>query len=182
MVNESGQLYTIEGFAAALLLVFTIYLILGGTNILTPGDTHINDMQIEQLGNDVLAVMDINETYGTGDAYEAKKSPLESYVMTNSSGPGYFRNKFNKTVNEQYDGSDTRPLSFSADVWYRSVTNTIAYYHFADSRKVTGTENAVKVSRWVHLSGKPTGLGSPENLAMRDAPQSVLFEVTLWRD
>lgn len=180
MVNESGQLYTIEGFAAALLLVFTVYLILSGTNILTPGDTHINDMQLEQLGNDALAVMDLSETYGTGDPYTAKKSPLENYVMTNNYTG--FKEVFNKTVNEQYDGNDTRTLSFSADVLYRDGSNNIASYHFADSNLVTGTENAVKVSRWVHLSGKPNNLGAPENSDMRDAPQSVLLEVALWRD
>ena len=177
MVNDSGQLYTIEGVAAAILLVFTAYLIISTTNILTPGDTHINDMQLEQLGNDVLAVMDLKEKYGMGNAYETKESALESYIMTHNIGD--FGLRFNTLVNERYEGPDPRPLSFSAEIWYRKADNSLASYPFGNSRQETGTENSVKVSRWVHLSGKPPG--TPEDMRP-DIPQSVLLEVTLWRD
>ncbi len=58
MVNDEGQLYTIEGIAAAALILTTVYLVLNSTMVFTPGDTHVYDMQLEQIGNDVLAVMD----------------------------------------------------------------------------------------------------------------------------
>ena len=51
MVNCEGQLYTMEGIAAAMIMIFTIYLVMSTTTLYTPGDSHINDMQLEQTGN-----------------------------------------------------------------------------------------------------------------------------------
>lgn len=47
---SEAQLFTIEGVAAAILMVLTAYLIINSTYLLTPGDTHISDMQLEQTG------------------------------------------------------------------------------------------------------------------------------------
>ena len=58
MVNEGAQLYTMEGIAAGLIMLLTTYLVLGSTSVYTPGDTHITDMQLEQVGSDILRVMD----------------------------------------------------------------------------------------------------------------------------
>ena len=44
MVNDEGQLYTIEGIAAAALILTTVYLVLNSTMVFTPGDTHVYDM------------------------------------------------------------------------------------------------------------------------------------------
>ena len=57
MVNCEGQLYTMEGIAAAILMVFTMYLVMSTATTYTPGDAHISDMQLEQLGNDALLMM-----------------------------------------------------------------------------------------------------------------------------
>jgi len=51
MVNENGVLYTIEGVAAGVLMITTAYLVVSTTVMFTPGDSHIIDMQLEQLGN-----------------------------------------------------------------------------------------------------------------------------------
>ena len=58
MVNNSARLYTIEGVAAAIIMVVTAYLVISTNTILTPQDTHIPDMQLEQLGHDALVIMD----------------------------------------------------------------------------------------------------------------------------
>ena len=59
MVNsDRAQLYTIEGFAAALIMLITAFLVLNATSVYTAGDTHINDMQLEALGTDALKMMD----------------------------------------------------------------------------------------------------------------------------
>ena len=46
MVNCEGQLYTMEGVAAAILMVFTMYLVMSTATTYTPGDAHISDMQL----------------------------------------------------------------------------------------------------------------------------------------
>ena len=58
MVREGAQLYTMEGVAAGLIMLLTTYLVLGSTSVYTPGDTHITDMQLEQVGSDILKIMD----------------------------------------------------------------------------------------------------------------------------
>ncbi len=50
MMNDDGQLYTIEGFAAALIMIMTAYLVINATSVYTAGDTHINDMQSGIIG------------------------------------------------------------------------------------------------------------------------------------
>jgi len=57
MINSDGQLYTIEGFAAALIMIMTAYLVVNATSVYTSGDTHISDMQLEALGSDALTMM-----------------------------------------------------------------------------------------------------------------------------
>ena len=57
MKNADGQLYTIEGFAAALIMLMTAYLVVNATSVYTAGDTHISDMQLEALGSDALTMM-----------------------------------------------------------------------------------------------------------------------------
>jgi hypothetical protein len=67
MVNsDDAQLYTIEGFAAALIIVITAFLVMNATSVYTAGDTHINDMQLEALGTDALKMMDTPVKSGDG--------------------------------------------------------------------------------------------------------------------
>ena len=63
MVNDRGQIYTIEGITAGIIMIVTAYLILSTTTIFTPGDVHITDMQLEQTGNDALAMLDNPNSY-----------------------------------------------------------------------------------------------------------------------
>jgi hypothetical protein len=65
MVNSDGQLFTIEGVAAGLIMLFSAYLVVSATSIYTPGDTHISDMQLEQLGSDALRMMNTPNTTAT---------------------------------------------------------------------------------------------------------------------
>ena len=48
MVTDDGQLYTMEGVAAGMIMLFTAYLVLGATSVYTPGDSHISDMQLNR--------------------------------------------------------------------------------------------------------------------------------------
>src|SRR5512139_3253005 len=80
MVNsDDAQLYTIEGFAAALIIVITAFLVLNATSVYTAGDTHINDMQLEALGTDALKMMDT-------PASSAVPSPLQGIIESTPIG------------------------------------------------------------------------------------------------
>jgi len=172
-VNTDGQLYTIEGVAASVLVLTTVYLVLSTTTVLTPGETHIYDMQLEQLGNDVLAVMDLNETWGAG-SHKYPKSPLENYIESiGSGGEDQFKNHFLFLANQTTDGSDN--LKFTSTITYRKLTGEIGTINFAQTNDYN-RERAVKVTRWVNIDNS---LGGISDLDAR--PQTVLLEVLLWR-
>ena len=167
MVNDSGQLYTMEGIAAGLVMLLTAYLILSTTSIYTPGDTHIPDMQLEQLGSDVLAMMDTPDTDGT-------KSDLEIFVTDdNSTG---FEDMFLDYCNMLTDGTDD-DLHMSANVTYRGDDDQIKEHLLVEPDETwTGRESAVRVTRWVQLD-KQTSQMRPYG----SRPRAVLVEVLLWR-
>jgi len=172
-VNDRGQLYTIEGLAAAILMVVTAYIILNSTTLFTPGETHVIDLQLQQLGNDALAMM------GTPDSYLTTKSNLTLYIE-NSTGSGNidFSTNFSRYINGKTDGSDDN-LQYSATIYYNSETTGIKNITFVSSRNMTGREHAETVSRLVPVS---TVSNPPLNLTdLTPGQHFVLMEVTLWR-
>ena len=77
MTNTDGQLYTIEGFAAGLIMIMTAYLVVNATSVYTAGDTHISDMQLEALGSDALTMMG---TPTDTTMYLSNTSPLRMII------------------------------------------------------------------------------------------------------
>ena len=171
MVNDRGQLYTIEGIAASVLILTTVFLVLTTTTVLTPGETHIYDMQLEQLGNDVLAVMDLNATWGAGDQIYPK-SPLEEYIETNNGTA--FKDSFLSLAN-QTTGQQQDDLKFTANITYRTTAG-VKTQEFIKTHEYN-RERAVMVTRWVNIN---TSTMNPyPDLDYRE--QTVLLEVLLWR-
>jgi hypothetical protein len=172
MVGDEGQLYTIEGIAAAILMVLTAYIILNSAYIITPGDTHISDMQLEQLGNDVLRMMD-TRTFFDANApgiYAQKQSDLE--VWLSDPHPELKQDIFKDQF--RLYGNDER-LQMSAVFYYWDEdSNTLKPVPFATTPS-TGREHSITVTRWVYLDNPGWDPG-PEN------SQTVLLEVRLWRD
>jgi len=170
MVSDSGQLYTMEGVAAGIIMLLTVYIVISTTSIYTAGDTHIPDMQLEQLGSDVLAMMDTQNTIND------TKSDLESFICAND-GAG-FKNMFLDHCNMVTSGPPDY-LNMSANVTYRSGDD-IKEYRFVEppsDGSWTGRESAVRVTRWVQLTGNSPGIPGAEPSRHR----AVLVEVLLWR-
>jgi len=165
MVNDAGQLYTMEGIAAGLIMLLAAYIVVSTTSIYTTGDTHIPDMQLEQLGSDVLAMMDTPSEGGD-------KSDLVKFIEENNSGD--FKNEFLEYCNAKASGSADN-LNMSAIVTHRNE-DEIKEYDFVTDETWTGRENAVRVTRWVQLPGTPDWL-EPHDSRVR----AVLVEVLLWR-
>jgi hypothetical protein len=170
VVNDEGQLYTIEGVAAALIMLLTAYLIVGATSMYTPGDAHISDMQLEVLGSDALTMMDIPPN-GTVTA-----SPLQQIIENDSYGGGQFRVMFMNYTNVSGYGPK-HDIQFSANYTYRVPADaTLMSVNINSSRYLTGGEHAIRVTKWVIVNKKlPPDTGV---LGRR----AVLVEVLLWRD
>jgi hypothetical protein len=168
MVNDDGQLYTIEGIAAAALILTTVYLVLNSAMVFTPGETHIYDMQLEQIGNDVLAVMD-QPTQWTATDSTYPKSPLEEYVQNNDN-VSFKRDFLANSSSTNGERMDT--IQFNSSISYNNGSQ-VMNVPFAKSRNYN-RENAVRVTRWVNIDDGSSFGGESR-------PQTVLLEVLLWR-
>jgi len=171
MVNDAGQLYTMEGVAAGVIMLLTAYIVVSTTSVYTAGDTHIPDMQLEQLGSDVLAMMDTPDTAGG-------ESSLLGLVNGNK-GPEFkdaFLNYCNATTSGAIDN-----LHMSANVTYRDASSNVINEHsfVTPDETWTGRESAVRVTRWVQLDSQPWPPGPVRPYGTR--AQAVLVEVLLWR-
>jgi len=168
MVAEGGQLYTIEGVAAALIMLTTAYLVVGATAVYTPGDAHISDMQMEILGSDALKMMD------TPQNFTDAKSPLRQ-IVENDDGPTFWK-MFNNTINNR-SGLFPDHIQFTANYTYRVPSDNSMNSSFLNaSRNLTGGDHAVRVTTWVIVTKTlPPGAGPAQDRA-------VLMEVLLWRD
>jgi len=159
MVEDTGQLYTIEGVTAGLIMLITAYFVMGSPLVYTPSASHISDMQLEQIGYDVLLVMDTPAQYGAD-------SELAGYINSDDI-PG-FTERFVQLVNDRPTCVDDS-ICMKAAIKYM-LGGTEMSYDFGESGVYTGKEPAIKVSRFVR--GRLKGLGSE---------RVMLMEVTLWR-
>ena len=167
MVDDKAQLYTIEGFAAAVIMVFSIFLVLSSTTTYTPGDSHISDFQMQQLGHDVLWSMSIPSASAT-------ESSLQQYIEQNQ--PAAFNDEFINGINNK-TGSETDTLQYSASVTCRDGNDDIIQTPFAYSRNLTGGEHAVRATQWALVQQTcPRNTGGPVN------PHAMLIEVLIWRE
>ncbi|MCK9298667.1 MAG: hypothetical protein M0P21_06860 [Methanoculleus sp.] len=173
MVNDSGQLYTMEGVAAGVIMLLTAYIVISTTSIYTPGDTHIPDMQLEQLGSDVLAMMDTPDR-------EGGTSQLVGFVKngTETCGGNDLRNEFLTNCKMRAGDEDTK-LRAQVYLSYRRTDGTVNTTPLSlPDPEFTGRENAVRVTRWVQLDGILPGIPDIEHSSR---PRAVLVEVLLWR-
>jgi hypothetical protein len=173
MVDDRGQLYTIEGVAAGLIMLLTAYVVLNSTAVYTPGDAHISDMQLEILGKDALNMMD------TRPDATVEKTPLQ-LIVEGDRGEDFKTMFLNLTNNRTLGNSDY--INFEANISYYNIAiaalppgDPIQSSYFTSSRRLTGGEHAVRATKWVIVNKQLPGSAVKEDRA-------VLVEVLLWRD
>ena len=176
MKNSDGQLYTIEGFAAALIMVITAFLVLNATSVYTAGDTHINDMQLEALGTDALRMMgtSMNNTESVNG-----NSTLRTIIEepNNAIKSEMFRTQFLELVNVNGTGSK-QDIQFVATYTCRTddAASEMRSTPISYSRNLTGGEHTVRATKWVIADT------DGNDACIRSNNQAVLVEVLLWRD
>ena len=175
MVNDQAQLYTIEGITAGIIMLVTAYLVLSTTTIFTPGDVHITDMQLEQTGNDALAMMDTPDNFNITEI-RPNTTTLSYFIQQNH--PEMFGIMFNNSINSRSKPGSPDKIQFSANVSYRKTGSPdILSYHFNKSAMMTGRENSIRVTRLVIVNNT---VQNP-NIPLDNRRQAVLVEVMLWR-
>ena len=127
--DDTGQLYTIEGLAAALIMIITAFLVVNATSVYTAGDTHINDMQLEALGSDALKMMDVAANLSDAE------TPLQDIIRTDNSTR--FKTMFLNYSN--VSGSGPRhDIQFNASYTCRNLDNSTKNVPFISTRNLTG--------------------------------------------
>jgi hypothetical protein len=192
MVKEGAQLYTMEGIAAGLIMLLTAYLVLGSTSVYTPGDTHITDMQLEQVGSDILKVMDIPRSLTS--SLQSNRTDLELMVNITNADPdpnGQFYKKFmtDYLCNDKAVARETAVgcsgIQINAFVWYRG--NSVGSYNLLYSQdlnilNLSRSEPGVRVTHWIHTNGPPHGnIPAADKNSMSPEPQEILLEVVMWK-
>lgn len=143
-------------------MVFTAYIVLSSTTIFTPQETHITDMQLEQLGHDSLVVMATPRENGI---------PSTLYQSINNDQPTVFTSNFTRLLNSKVSsGNDT--LHYNVTVYYRN-DDQILPFAFADDGHGYYRENAVKVTQWLRTGDDAI------RMELRD--KIILVEVLIWR-
>jgi len=170
--NDGGQLYTIEGFAAGLIIIITAYLVVNATSVYTAGDTHINDMQLEALGSDALRVMDIPIS-------KDERSLLQTIIEVPGNGINLtFGTTFSSLVNNRIE-SGRDHIYFTANVSYYDITKgSVDSYLLNNTRTLSGGEHSVRSTKWLIVNKELPGDGA----AAGPLNRTVLVEVLLWRD
>jgi hypothetical protein len=154
-------------------MLLTAYFVINATSVYTAGDTHLSDMQLEVLGNDVLKMMD------TPPNNTVQKSSLVN--MIENDRPEEFKAMFlNLTNNRTLSQPDH--VNFAASYSCRNLglsamtpLNSVQEIHFTASRNLTGGEHAVRVTKWVIVHRPVCDSGVTQDRA-------VLVEVLIWRD
>jgi hypothetical protein len=180
MVNSDGQLFTIEAIAASLIMLATVFIVVNTTSVYTPGDTHINDMQLEVIGTDALKAMNYPDNGTIG------KSPLES-IVENEDGNAFYT-LFNNTLNNR-TGINRDTIQFMANITYVNRWGMINSTPLNMSRPLYGGEHAVHISQWIIVDSWNDKLIPPRNIfpecgsgASCAGKRAALVEVLLWRD
>jgi hypothetical protein len=186
MVNDRAQLYTMEGIAAGLIMLLTTYLVLGSTSVYTPGDTHITDMQLEQVGSDILRVMDTPLTLNDSRVdYRSTRTDLELMVNATDAGGFYSNYESNYLCNgnavAREISAGCADIRINASLWYVGISNSLGSYLLRNPTPgaYLGNGPGVRVSHWVHTNWRPGPLGAHNE--MRGEPQEVLVEVLMWK-
>ncbi len=173
MVNTDGQLYTIEGLAASLILLLTAYLVVNSTSVYTQGDAHINDMQLEVTGSDALNMM--NYVSNISPDGRVGKTPLQDIIEKQDSNR--FVEMFDNITNNRTTSGRDR-IKFMANLSYvKSDGSVDMSTPLGQTRTITGGEHAVRVSEWVIVD-----MGDPPGNTANVRKRAVLVEVLLWRD
>ena len=180
MVNADAQLYTMEGIAAGVIMILTAYLVLGSTSVYTRGDTHITDMQLEQVGADVLKIMDTPANLTT-------TSELEQIVAT-CNNPS----RFHELFWQKYLMSGEIAAQKTTRTGSSIIANAMVYYHYTDMSgkpavkgftlappliPYSGSESGVRVTRYVEIAAWNPCMPAE----VEDRPQVMLVEVFIWK-
>jgi hypothetical protein len=173
MTTDYGQLFTVEGITAAVIMVGTGFLIINSTTLYTQGDIHIYDLHLEQLANDMLLMLDSSDNYqfSANNVYDAKKSLLEGWVRDEADAN--FEEIAHDYLISRSEGQDNlKFIMYQKDQnGIKKLTSYPITYTPEEINTILKTEHLVRATRLVYAHDPDIG----DN-------QVYLVEVYIWRN
>ncbi|MFN3383418.1 MAG: hypothetical protein ACK401_00805 [Archaeoglobaceae archaeon] len=161
-----GQTFTLEGVAASLLLLIATYTIFQSTVVMSPAWSEFENVQLKQLGYDILRVLD-----APGEGNETLRGMVKNSNCNSDerrcTPPSEFSNTLNAILSNISANARIEILCVDGN------SNEIRVFVLNDFNK-TPTPNAVRVSRFVVDTS-----GFNNNLCSNAAVVEV--RLTLWR-
>ncbi|MEM0203698.1 MAG: hypothetical protein QXO16_07370 [Archaeoglobaceae archaeon] len=160
-MDLKGQTFTLEGVAASLLLLIATYTIFQSTVVMSPAWSEFENVQLKQLGYDILRVLD---TSGGNETLKGMLGNLSCDADSICNTPQEFRETLTAILSNITANGRVEVLLVN------ETTREIKVF-VLDGFNKTPTPNAVRVSRFV--------VGNFETLC----PGAKVAEVrlTLWR-
>ncbi|UUX93599.1 DUF7288 family protein [Methanoplanus endosymbiosus] len=167
--GDEAQLFTIEGLVAGLIMLTTVFFIVGTASVYTPADVHISDMQTEQLGFDALRVMSTPYIYGAESELGGIVSEIDLGGVNETSAALQFRNSFGELISSG-TGATTivDSFNFSSAVYYVDA-GVVVNKSLPDNPENYARRPSVSAGRYLL-----TEWGGSDSI--------VRFEVILWRE
>lgn len=157
-MDLKAQTFTLEGVAASLLILIATYTIFQSTVVMSPSWSEFNNVQLKQIGYDILRVLD-NPDGGESSI----KGMIENLDPSDCSPPAEFSTNLSTIL-------DSLPAYGRVElIWVEESEIAIKVLPGFDK---TPTPNAVRVSRLVVLSNPPVCLQNAKVVEVR---------LTLWR-
>ncbi len=176
--RECGQLFAMEGLIAAAIMITAAYLALGTVILPANADMHVSEMQLKQIGDDLLYMMDRPD--GNGDT-----GYLESVVYNASPNRGPVANAqasaaFNATFMNDLRKStgatiNADTLRYSAAIYCVDDSGEVIRLPFANYGDNPGRNPSVCCARYV--AADDWGL-----IGQSSSDTVVRLEVLIWRD
>lgn len=168
--DDSGQLFTIEGLVAGLIMLSAAFIVAGSITTYTPGDAHIPDMQLKQLGSDALLMLDTPDRSGEKSTLRTVAEMVDD-LGTADEARTKFKTAFEEELNKVTGTSDfVDSIRYNATVYYRvEDSNDVMSYSLGESESEVSRQPEISTGRLVLVDA------GGQNRIYR-------VEVRLWRE
>jgi len=182
--DTQGQLHTIEGLAAAGIMIATLLLVMEGAVVVTPQTGLVLDANLKQIGDDALTVLDTNDPFdgiilkhyvAVWNNTTTNEIIYDTIIFGNSSG-----NALNRSLSYLLPDD----VLFNLDFIYvnDSTTDEVTVRRVIDNGE-PGADAVVSrrlVTLFANESGYPLSAYWNSTVFLND-PQVVEVRLTLWQ-
>jgi hypothetical protein len=199
MMDDRGQIFTIEGVIAAFILIFALVVIVMSTSVTPLSSSFTNQhikLELQNVGNDILSTLDMTPIVNTGDpsTLSLLKQSILQWARTDSYGMYSWNNTAmisaldNKTMMTRSHLSDAlnfalinKGTAYNVEVRYPDTSLTLHTNKMIWNGDPS--ENSITVSRYVVLHDSDVYNDNsviPDISPSTDLHSTIEVRLTLW--